>query len=80
MVCHQSDQSVIGRAKHFREFKAFRHERSLRFCGDSDYVEMFLLVLGVPSFLFAYFTIAHKHGVNEVKISFCSLFAYLSLH
>ena len=40
MVCQQSDQSVIGRAKHFREFKAFRHERSLRFCGDSDYEEM----------------------------------------
>ena len=54
MVCHQCDQSVIGRAKHFREFKAFRHEISLRFYGDSDYVEMFLLVLEVPSFLFAY--------------------------
>ena len=40
MVCQQSGQSVIGRAKHFREFKAFRHERPLRFCGGSDYVEM----------------------------------------
>ena len=26
-----------------------------------------LLVLEVPSFLFAYFTIALRHGVNEVK-------------
>ena len=40
MVCQQSDQSVIGRAKHVRDFKAFRHERYLCFCGDSDYVEM----------------------------------------
>ena len=39
-----------------------------------------LLILEVPSFLFAYFTIALKHGVNEVKISFYSLFAYLSLY
>ena len=40
MACQQSDQSVIGRAKHFREFKAFQHERSVCFCGDTDYVEM----------------------------------------
>ena len=40
MVCQQGDQSVIGKAKHFREFKAFLHERSVRFCGDSDYMEM----------------------------------------
>ena len=26
-----------------------------------------LLVLEVPSFLFAYFTVALEHGVNEVK-------------
>ena len=35
MVCRQSYQ------EQFREFKAFRHGRSLRFCGDSDYVKMF---------------------------------------
>ena len=40
MVFQQSDQSVIGRATHLREFKAFQHETYLRFYGDSDYVEM----------------------------------------
>ena len=42
MVCEQSDQSVIGRAKHFRDFKSFRHERYLRcfFFLDTNYVGM----------------------------------------
>ena len=31
---------AIGRAKHFREFIAFRHEKSSQFCGDADNVEM----------------------------------------
>ena len=39
-----------------------------------------LLVLEVPTFLFAYFTIILKHGVNEVEISFYLLLAYLGAY
>ena len=31
--------SRVIKSKTFRELKTFRHERYLRFCGDSDYVK-----------------------------------------
>ena len=37
MVMRYALSAERSRAKHFCEFKA---ERSLRFCGDSDYVKM----------------------------------------